>query len=506
MRVLNSLKNMSAAMLQYIIVILISFVARSIFIKTLGSEYLGLIGLFTNIISMLGVADLGVASAIVFSMYKPIAEKDKETIKSLMKFYKNCYRIIACIVLVLGLCIMPFLHRFIESNSIHENIYIIYILFVFESVISYLLAYKRSIFYADQKNYIVNLMDLLYTILMNVVQILVLLLTGNYILYLLIRIVFLSIEGSIINLIANRKYPYLKDKNVKKLERRIVRDIIQKVKGLLFHKIGGFIVLGTDSIIISKFLGLTTLGFYSNYGMIVNTISGLFSKILIGTTASIGNLLTENSPNKSFDIYKKLNLLNFWLFSFATISIYCIIEPFITIWIGSDYLLPKSILLFICFNFYFQGMRSVINLFKEAAGIFYEDRYVPIIESLINLIASIILVNIMGLAGVLLGTIISSMILYLYSYPKYVYKPLFKKTIYIYIKEQVYYLGIMILAFACTIGVTKLFMSNDNLLNLIINVIICIFVPNIFFYLIFNRTKEFEYFKILFLKLVRHKS
>ncbi|MED4694904.1 lipopolysaccharide biosynthesis protein [Peribacillus frigoritolerans] len=506
MRVLNSLKNMSSAMVQNISTILISFVARAIFIKTLGTEYLGLNSLFASIISMLAVAELGIASAIIFNMYKPIVENKKETIKSLMVFYQTCYRVIACTVLIIGLCIMPFLKLIIESNSIQENIYIIYILFLFEAVFSYLFSYKRSILYANQKNYIVNLMDLLYTIFMNTAQVIVLLFTGNYILYLIIKIASRLIENSIINLIVNRKYPYLKDKNVKRLEKNIVNDIIQKVKGLFLHKIGSFIVIGTDNIIISKFLGLTTLGLYTNYIMIANIISTLFSQIMTGTTASIGNLLTENSPNKTFDIYKKLNLLNFWLFSFATISIYCIMEPFITIWIGSDYLLSKSILLVICLNFYVQGMRKVFSLFKEAAGIFYEDRYVPLIESLINLIISLILVNILGLAGVLVGTIISSMILFVYSYPKYVYKPLFRKTIYIYFKEQVYYLVIMIIVFTCTIGVTKLFISNNNLLNLITNAIICIFVPNILFYIIFNRTQEFKYFKKLFLKLVQHKG
>lgn len=502
MRVRNSLRNISAAMAQYIITILINFVARAVFIKTLGAEYLGLNSLLTSIISMLSIAELGIASAIVFTMYKPIAENDKETIKSLMKFYRNCYRIIGCIVLILGICFIPFLNLIIESNSFSESIYIIYILFLLDTLFSYLFSYKRSILYAHQKNYMINLIGLIYTLCLNAVQIFILLLTGNYILYLLIKVVFRLIENSIINIIANRKYPYLKEKNVKKLDKSILSEIFKKVKGLFFHKIGTFIVLGTDNLIISKYLGLTTLGLFTNYTLIVNTLTTLFNQIIVGTTASLGNLLTEGNTEKSFNIYKKLSLFNFWIFSFATISIYCIIDPFITIWIGSEYLLSKSVLLVICLNFYIQGMRNVFNLFRAAAGIYYEDRYIPLIESIINLVVSIILVNFLGLKGVILGTIISSSILFAYSYPKFVYKPLFGKTIYSYIKEQIYYLGVMLIAFTCTVIVSNIFTNHNSFYNLILNIVICIFLPNFLFFVFLKKKPEFIYFKNLFLTLL----
>lgn len=505
MRSLNSLKNMLAAMTQYLVTVLIGFVARAIFIKTLGADYLGLNSLFTSIISMLSVAELGIASAIVFNLYKPIAEKDKETVKSLMRFYQICYRLIACIVLILGVSTVPFLKYFIESDTINDNIYIIYSLFLCEAIFSYLLSYKRSILYANQKNYIINIADLIYTISVNVAQIAILLLTSNYILFLLIKIIFRVIENVFINLFADRKYSYLKDKNVKKLDKRIISDIFQKIRGLVFHKIGGFIVLGTDSIIISRFLGLATLGLYTNYSMIINTVSVLFTQLLTGTTAGIGNLLTENNPDNSYKVYRKLSLLNFWLFGLASISIYFVIEPFILIWLGSGYLLSNSVLLVICLNFYFQGMRKVINLFKEASGIFFEDRYIPLIESLVNLVASILLVKVLGLAGVFVGTMISTIILFIYSYPKYVYEPLFKKSKYVFFKEQIYYMGILIIAFICTHGFAKIITINNILLNLGLNLIAVLLIPNILFFLFFYKTEEFKYFKNFFVSLIHNR-
>lgn len=506
MRVLNSLRNTTAGMLQMIITMLIGFVARAIFIQTLGIEYQGLNSLFTSIISMLSIAELGLGTAIIYSMYRYIAESDTEMIKSLMRFYKICYRVIAGIVFIVGICILPFIHLFAEYDTIHESIYLIYLLFLSDAVFSYLFSYKRSILYAQQKNYIVNLMDLAYTIALNTVQIVILLATENFILFLLVKVVFRLVENGIINLIANRKYPYITDKNAKKLDDSILKGITLQIKGLIFHKLGSVVVFGIDSMIITRFLGLVTMGMYSNYTMIVNAVSSVFSQVVRGAVASVGNLLTEKNPDKSFDIYKKLSFMSFWIYAFAAISIYMMMEPFITLWIGGEFLLSRYILLFVCLNFYLQGMRNPISMFKDAAGIFYEDRYVPVIEALTNFLLSLLLVNMFGIVGILLGTIVSTMILFVYSFPKYVYVPLFKKKASIYLKEQIYYLMLLGVAFACTVGVARLFASNNEWGNFIVNLIISLTVPNILFCIIFNRKDEFKYFKELFFRLVLRKQ
>lgn len=214
MRSLNSVKNAVVSILMSVTTMLIGLVTQKIFINILGTEYLGLNGLLNNILSMLAIAELGIGSAIIYSLYEPIANNNKEKIKTLIQFYKKSYRIIAGIVLIIGICIIPFLNIIVGENNIQENIVLIYLLFLTDTVVSYLLTYKRSILYASQKTYIVNIVHILYLILMNTIQILVLISTRNYIFYLIIKIIFRILENIVITVIANKMYPYIKEKNI----------------------------------------------------------------------------------------------------------------------------------------------------------------------------------------------------------------------------------------------------------------------------------------------------
>ena len=295
MRTINSLKNSIISIIMYIVTILIGLISQKIFINILGNEYLGINSLFANIISMLSIAELGFGAAIIYNLYRPIAEDNREEIKSLIKFYKISYRIIALIVAFIGISIIPFISNIVGKINITDSIYLIYILFLTDTVVSYLLTYKRSILYADQKTYIINIVHIVYLVLMNLFQIIVLYTTKNFILYLLIKIIFRILENIIITLIANKKYSYLREKDIKDISEKTRKNIITKVKGLLFHKIGGFVVLGTDNIIISKFLGVVTVGLYSNYYMIISAVNNLFTQVFNSITATVGNLLIEKN-------------------------------------------------------------------------------------------------------------------------------------------------------------------------------------------------------------------
>lgn len=495
MRSKNSIKNVIMAFIMNIVTILVGFISQKIFINILGTEYLGLNGLFTNVISMLGIVELGLGSAIIYNLYKPIAENNKEQVKSLMSFYKISYRLIAFIITIIGLLLIPLLPFIIGETSIKENINLIYTLFLLDIVASYLLTYKRSILYANEKTYIVNIVHIGYLIVLNVVQILILYTTRNYILYLIVKIIFRILENIVLTIIANRKYEYIKEKNAKKLDNNIKKDIFTKVKGLIYHKIGGFVVLGTDNIIISKFLGVATVGLYSNYNLIIQALSNLFAQAFSSITASVGNLLIENDTNKSYKIYRNMLFFNSWIFTFASAGLLSIIEPFVKVWIGEQYILPFGVLLALVINFYIQGMRKTSNTFKEAAGIFYEDRHIPILESIINIIASVILVNILGLAGVFIGTIISTFVLFFYSYPKFVYKPLFKRNYIQYLKDYVPYVSVAIISVAITYIIINNINLQNAILQIIVNLILVIIIPNIIHLIIFFKTQEFKYYK-----------
>lgn len=492
----SSFKNMITAVSSNVLTIIVGLVAQAVFIKILGSEYLGLNGLFSNVISMLGIVELGMGSAIIYNMYKPIAENDHEKIKSLMQFYKKSYRIITLIISIIGIMIIPFIKYIvdIESVTVGINVYLVYILFLLETICSYILSYKRSMLYADQKEYITNIIHMGYTILVNTMQLTFLYFTHDYYLYLIIKVMMRLVENIVISSYVNRRYSYLLDNNVTKLDSKTEKDIFQKIRALFFHKIGTFIVSGTDNIIISKYLGLVTVGLYSNYYMIINAVQTVINHIIQATRASVGNLLVTESKTKQFDIFNKIRFVNFWISCFSSICIFVIMDSFITIWIGYKFVLPTKVLLVLVINFFIVSSRSTYGAFKEAAGIFYEDRFVPIIESLLNIVLSIIFVKKFGLMGVFMGTIASGLVLWCYSYPKYVYNKLFGRKISDYIKETIYYFIIFILIAGFTYSLAILISFDNVYLQFISNVLIALIVPNVIMLLLFSKDENFKYF------------
>lgn len=495
MRTKKAITNSIISILMCSINIITGFVFQKIFILTLGSEYLGLNGLFVNILSILSVIELGFGNAIIYHLYKPLAEKNKKEISSLVKFYKKTYNIIAVIIFLLGITAMIFLKNIVGETHIEENLYVLYFLVLLDVVVSYLLTYKRSILYANQETYIINIVHIGYIVTLNLTGIILLLLLKSYTLYLLLKIIFRALENIIITGIVNKKYSFLLTEETEVLAEEVKKDIYEKVKGLLFHKIGGSIIYGTDNIIISKMFGVITVGLYSNYYLIISSIQSLLYQIFSSITSSVGNLLLDNDEYKSYKTYMNMLFINSWLFGFCGICILCLTEPFIKIWIGSDYILPFFVLIILVINFYVQGMRRTSNTFKEAAGIFYEDRFVPLIESVVNLIASIVFAKILGLGGIFLGTIISSLILFLYSYPVLVFNKLFNKSYLEYIKIHLNFFLITILVACVSYYAVSLISIEDKIFELLMKIIGCCIVPNFLFIIIFFKTDEFNYFK-----------
>ncbi|OPX47429.1 lipopolysaccharide biosynthesis protein [Clostridium thermobutyricum] len=503
MRVKKSIRGASVSLILNIITLMVGLISQAIFIKTLGIEYLGINGLFNNIISMLAIVELGIGPAIVYKLYKPLAEKDIESIKALMLFYKKCYNKIAIIVLVIGFIMLPFI-KIIVNADIDNNIYFIFMLFIFDASASYIYSYKRSIIQADQNNYIISLVHIGYVITLNLIQILILIYTHNYIIYIIVKIIFRILENLVLSKISDILYPYLKDKNIKNISEDILLDIKKKVKGLIYHKIGGFMVSGTDNIIISKYLGVAYVGLYSNYYMIINAVYILISQIFSAFTASVGNLIVSETREYSYKIYKKIMLLNFWIYSIATSMIYTLIKPFIKLWIGEQFVLPDIVLVMLCINFYMLGMRASIGIYKDASGIFWEDRYIPIIESTINIVASIILVKKIGLVGIFIGTFLSSIIVVFFSLPYYVYRDVFKKNILEYYKVYIKYL-LLVLISVLAISIITININFDNeILSFIFNMVISFFIPMIVNIITLNKTDEFIYFKMIVINILKN--
>ena len=499
----NSIINSAMSIVTQVLTVVLNFAVKTVFIKMLNDEYLGVNGLFTNIITMLSLADLGIGIAIPYSLYKPLAKKDEHKINVLMNFYKKVYTIIGIAVLLIGLSLTPFLGLIIKDipkNVPHLSL--IYILFVIHSASSYFFVYKKFLIDSDQKGYITSRIIFTFSTLLSIIQIILLVTTKNYILFLLSSIILVIIQNIYISSKANKLYPFIKNKTDEKLEKEDMEGIKKNVSSLFIYKVGTVIMNGTDNIIISKFIGLIIVGFYSNYVLIINSITTVLNQIFNAITSSIGNLVVTTNKKRSKEVYDNLNFANFWLYALFGVCIIVLINPFINIWIGKKYVMGFSIVFLLVLNFYVLGMQSVTNSFRNAYGLFWIAKYRPIIMVIINIVISVVLVQFIGIEGVLIGTLISRLLTTAWLDPYIVHKYGFEispKSYYIdYLKYLVIFIAISIILnyFVSMIAINNIFM-------LILIAILVVIIVNVILVLLFFKTSEFNYFydKI---KKIRH--
>ena len=496
-RTASSARNFVFTMLANLLAILIGLIAQRLFLRVLGLEYAGLNGLFANVITMLAIADLGIGEAVVFHLYRPLQEEDRERVRSLMVFYRRAFRTVAVVIGAIGLCLIPLLPQLARPVHVSVNLVAIYLIFLADVVLSYFLSYKRAILYADQKNYVISAIHMAYLIGMNTGQLVMLYITHNYYAYLLIKLAFRILENLWITRAADRRYPYLRGGAAAPLSTEVRADLKKKVGALFLHKIGTFVVNGTDTILISTFLGLVTAGLYNSYYIVIDAVTRLFVPALAALTPSVGNMLVTDEREHRFTVFRRIRFMNFWLACFAATTLFVLIQPFITWWFGAEYLLPRAVVILLSFQFFQTMMRSSYNVFQDAAGIFYENRFVPLVESALNLVASILLLKLFGLAGVFAGTVISSLALWAFSYPKFVYTRLFGRTLGQYAAETLGYvslfLGIAGLTFAIASAAGRV-LAGDSLTQLAVQAVICVVFVNGALVLCFFRSDNFCHF------------
>lgn len=488
----NSIRNIKYAFVGQVAGFLISFLARMVFVRTLSAEYLGLNGLFSNILSMLSFAELGVGAAIVYSLYKPLAEKDNTKVSALMCLYRKAYTTIGIVVAILGLTITPFLGYLVDEMPDIPYIHLIFMMFVLNSAISYFFSYKRSLIIADQNRYIATLYRYSCFFGLNVIQIITLLITHNYIFYLLLQIANTIIENILVSKKADKLYPFLKTEHNTHLDNEEKSTIAKNVKAMMGHKLGGIIVLGTDNLLIAKFIGIVAVGVYSNYVLITNALNTAFGLIFQSITASVGNLGATESNEKAITVFNCINLFGFWIYSFAAICLFNLFNPFIKIWLGSEYLFSIPIVAIIVFNFYLEGMRKCVLTFRDAYGLYWYDRFKPFFAAIINIIASILLVRELGVLGVFIGTAISTISTCFWVEPYVLYKYVFKCSAKIYFLEYLlrtllFFVAGFITWFICS------FISGETFIDFGIRLIINIILPNIIYLVVFYRSSEFRH-------------
>ena len=469
----------------------IPFLVRTIFIYKLGAEYLGLNSLFTSILGVLSMAELGFGTALAFSLYKPIAEKDVETVCAIMNFYKICYRVIGIVILVMGLILTPFVPRFIKSDLPEDvNVYVLYFIQLGSTVCTYFLfAYKNCLLNAHQRNDISSKIGLIISTLRFGMQIIILLTVCNYYVYTLI-VPFLSIAENIVNaIIVTKMFPQYQSRG--RLNQTILQSIISKVKALFVVKIGGIVLNSVDNIVISMFLGLSILGKYNNYYFIVNSVLSVVGLVTGSMMATLGNSLVTESKEKNYRDFKGLSFWNLWLVGWCSICIVCLCQHFVKIWIGSDYMLSFGMVILMSIYFYVLQSNQVTGAYKDAAGIWEQDQYRPLFTALLNLVVNLILVQFIGLYGIVLSTVISLLFVNTPWLVHNVCDLVFGKSMKEYFSIWGVASIITIINGAICFQVCKM-VDNEGIVGLVIKMIICIALPNLIYYLLYFKTKIFK--------------
>ncbi len=502
MRTSKSIRNVIVTLGAQIINILLTFVGRTVFNIMLGEECLGINTVFTQTLTVLSLAELGFGSAIIYSMYKPLADGDEKKIKALMDLYKKAYLIVALVITILSIPLIPFLYVLTKGQDGGQNLTIIYLLYVANTVVTYLYAYKRSIIIADQNMHIVTLYQYTLTSIQQIIQIIFLYMTKSFVLYLIIQILINFLINYLISKKAEKMYPYLKEKENIELDLETKNTIFRNIKAMFMHRAGDVVMNSTDSLILSAFTGVVNAGFYGNYKMILSAISGILNQIFNSVVASVGNMGAKESIEKIHSTYLSINFIGFWIYSFCTICFFTLLNPFITLWMGESSLFNMWVVFFICANFYMTGMRRATLIFRDAMGLFWYDRYKAVVECIMNLVLSIILVQKIGIAGIFLGTIFSMAFVSAWVEPYILYKYGLKRSVAEFGIRYFIYTIITVIAGTITWFLAE-WIAGDGIVGLIIRILICMIVPNLIYLLIFWRTKEFQYFYNIAMKIIR---
>ena len=477
----------------YFVNTIMGYICRMIFVRCLSAEYLGVNGLFTNILSMLSLAELGIGGAIGFALYRPLAENDKDKIATLMQFYGKAYKIIGLIVAAIGLIMLPFLNIIIPDHpNIRENLYVIYLVYLFNTSSTYFFSYRSALLTAAQRNYIVLGVNYIITILQSALQISVLLTTHSYIFYLGIQTIGIFVNNVIVSWWAKKDYPYITQKDVVPLTKSEKKSLFINVKALTINKLSTILVNNTDNIVLTYFSGLISVGVASNYVLLTSTLSSLTSQMFNSLTASIGNLNAIENNEKKYSFFRILNLSNFWIFGWGAIGIALVSGDLVKLCFGSNYVLDMSIPIVLALNFYVVGMQNAVYAYKNTMGLFRFGQYLLLLTATINLGLDIILGKKMGILGIYLSTLIARFLTNVWYEPYAVFKYGLGIRPDKYLKKYIEYFFLLCITGTCCYFVCSVCHFN-TLINVILKLIICSVIPNIMFLGYYYRTEEGKY-------------
>jgi O-antigen/teichoic acid export membrane protein len=489
-REINSVRNISISIINQCISLILNFAAKSVFIKVLGEDYLGINGLFSNIFMLFSFAEFGIGSAMIYSLYNPIAKQDKSKISALYQYYKKLYRKMSLWISVVGLLVLPFLNIIVRTKSEIEGLYIYYLAFLFNTILYNMFSYQSNLIIADQKKYKVSIYQTIFDCLGMIGQIIVLLVTHNYLLYLLLTCLKTMGTYYVIGKEVQKSYGFIGQPGEVSYEDKI--EITQNIKSLFIYKFARVLITGTDNIIISLLVGTVWVGYYSNYDLVVIGVSSLITIIFSALSASIGNLVAEKSVSHMYDIFKTVQVIAVWITGFTTICLIVLFQDFITLWLGEKYVLSFPIVAVIAFNYYLGCVRDSTKIFREAAGIFDKIKNTMIITAIMNLILSIVLGKAYGIFGVLIATTISILLTYYWYEPVLIYRSMNVNKVSEYFILQIISFILLLIGIFVTKYSTS-FIKELTWASFLLKTLLCVIISNLYYLLILGHRKETKY-------------
>ena len=483
-----------------LLTLILSFASRTVFIYTLGAEYLGLNGLFTNILSFLALSELGIGTAISFLLYKPLAVNDIERIKTVMAFYKKCYWVIGSVITLLGVAIMPFLKYLVNLNQpIPENLYLVFFLFVLQSSVTYFfVAYKQTLIEANQKKYRLTKYEIVFAVLNCVVDIIILLTLRNFIAYLVAKLILVVVKNLVFARKIDQLYPYLKEPVTTALTRLEVKNVFRDVYSVAVFRLGSVLFNSVTNIVTSAVVGTIVVGYYSNYTMIVTQVEVVFMMIVSAVSASVGNVVAVESRERQYEIYKKLNLLSFFIYGIASVCLFQLLNSFVNIWLGNvgkEYVLNQFVVVLIVANMYLNCSCQMLERFRIASGHFKIGRDLQVIGGGVNVFLSVILAKIWGFEGVLISPFICKFFITVTPFVLRVGKSVFGRT---YSQMLCEYLSqlMIISCICCFTWYICMDIHMGSIYYFIEEIIITITISLSVLYILFRNTPTFQELKL----------
>lgn len=495
-RTQNAVRNIGWGMIEKIITLLLPFATRTVLIKVLGAQYLGLNSLFASILQVLSITELGFGSAIVFSMYRPIEEGDNDTICALINVYRKTYLVVGTIILIAGLVITPFLPNLIKGSYPKDiNIYVLYLIYLFNTVAGYYLwGYKSALFSAHQRNDLVSKRNSIVSLVAEVLKISSLLLIRNYYAYVIIIPIATILQNLLNALLAKKMFPTIICKG--NISEDTKKGLRRRITGLISFKINNVVFSSVDTIVISAFLGLTPLAIYNNYYYIQTALVGFLTIFTSSITAGVGSKMVTNSVSDNYLDFKRFTFLNGWIVSWCSICLICLYQHFMNWWVGDKLVFPFQTMTLMVLYFFIPRITTLTYSYREAAGLWWEDRFRPLVSTVANLVLNIMLVRIIGMDGVIISTLICSIFINIPWGSLILFKNYFKCSIREYFLRLVYYTIVTTIVGGVTLFICNL-LPGAGFMPMIGKGIICFIIPNILFWIIYHRLPEYQYMKSL---------